>query len=258
MNPTELLAEVADKIRTTGAGYITAARARSVLNNMINSTVTSVAGRLGDVTVVSNDISDATTAGKALMRGADATAQRTSLGLGGASILNVGTTGGTVAAGNDSRLSDARTPTTHAASHASGGGDPVTLAQSQITGLATALSDLTAAIASIGNLGGNELYNFKAKINAQTGTTYTLQSSDKGKIITFSNASAITVTVPSGLGAGFSCTPIQKGVGQVTFSASGTTINNFDGHTKTAGIHAITSLVADVADNLYLAGQTAA
>lgn len=32
-------------------------------------------------------------------------------GLGGAAVLNVGTTAGTVAAGNDSRLSDARTPT---------------------------------------------------------------------------------------------------------------------------------------------------
>jgi hypothetical protein len=39
---------------------------------------------------------------------------RTSLGLGGAAILNVGSGAGTVCAGDDSRLSDARTPTTHA------------------------------------------------------------------------------------------------------------------------------------------------
>ena len=38
---------------------------------------------------------------------------RTLLGLGGAATLNVGTAAGTVAAGNDSRLSDARTPTAH-------------------------------------------------------------------------------------------------------------------------------------------------
>jgi hypothetical protein len=38
---------------------------------------------------------------------------RASLGLGGAATLSVGTTAGTVAAGDDSRLSDARTPTTH-------------------------------------------------------------------------------------------------------------------------------------------------
>ncbi|WP_214327861.1 hypothetical protein [Nonomuraea sediminis] len=40
--------------------------------------------------------------------------------------LPVGTTSSTVAAGNDARLSDARTPLTHASSHASGGSDPVT------------------------------------------------------------------------------------------------------------------------------------
>lgn len=38
----------------------------------------------------------------------------------------IGGTGTTVVAGNDARLSDARTPTVHAASHASGGSDPVT------------------------------------------------------------------------------------------------------------------------------------
>jgi hypothetical protein len=56
--------------------------------------------------------------------------------------VTYGTTAGTAAQGNDARLSDARTPTAHAATHASGGTDPVTLAQSQITGLLTALAAL--------------------------------------------------------------------------------------------------------------------
>lgn len=54
----------------------------------------------------------------------------------------------------DPRLSDARTPTAHAASHADGGADEVTLAQSQVTDLVTDLaarqpldSDLTAIAA---------------------------------------------------------------------------------------------------------------
>ncbi len=37
-----------------------------------------------------------------------------------------GTTAGTITEGNDARLSDARTPLTHASTHASGGSDPVT------------------------------------------------------------------------------------------------------------------------------------
>ncbi len=47
---------------------------------------------------------DVTTAGKALLDDADASAQRTTLGLGEAATLNVGTAAGTVAAGDDSRL----------------------------------------------------------------------------------------------------------------------------------------------------------
>jgi len=61
-------------------------------------------------------------------------------GLGGAATLNVGTTAGTVAAGNDARLSDTRTPTSHASTHTSGGSDEITVAQSQVTNLSTSLA----------------------------------------------------------------------------------------------------------------------
>jgi hypothetical protein len=50
-----------------------------------------------------------------------------------------GSTGGTICQGDDSRLSDSRTPTSHAASHASGGADAVTLAISQVTNLQSSL-----------------------------------------------------------------------------------------------------------------------
>ncbi len=51
--------------------------------------------------------------GRTLINVADTAAGRTALGLGGASTLDVGTGAGTVAAGDDARLSDARTPTAH-------------------------------------------------------------------------------------------------------------------------------------------------
>jgi hypothetical protein len=50
----------------------------------------------------------------------------------GTASVTYGTTSGTSCPGNDSRLSNARTPTSHAASHASGGSDAVTLSTSQI------------------------------------------------------------------------------------------------------------------------------
>lgn len=45
---------------------------------------------------------------------------------------------------NDARLSDARTPTAHASTHAAAGGDAVTLTQAQITGLVAALAEKAA------------------------------------------------------------------------------------------------------------------
>ena len=106
-------------------------------------------------------LSSATAAGLALMDDADAAAQRTTLGLGNASTLNVGTSAGTVAAGDDARLSDARTPTAHAASHITGGSDAIQSATASQNGLATsaqitkldgieALADVTDA-ANVGS-----------------------------------------------------------------------------------------------------------
>jgi hypothetical protein len=69
---------------------------------------------------------------------------------GTAAALNVPTLGnaasGEVVKGSDTRLSDSRTPTAHASSHASGGSDPVTLAQSQITNLVPDLAGKQAAL----------------------------------------------------------------------------------------------------------------
>lgn len=50
---------------------------------------------------------------------------------------------------SDTRLTNARTPTAHAASHASGGSDVLTLATSQVTGLATTLTSYNNRIGSL-------------------------------------------------------------------------------------------------------------
>lgn len=68
-------------------------------------------------------------------------------GLGDASTKNVGTTAGTVAAGDDARLTDARTPTAHKTSHQDGGTDELALDGSQITSGTVAEARIDAAIA---------------------------------------------------------------------------------------------------------------
>ena len=104
---------------------------------------------------------------------------------------------------------------------------------------------------------GNAISNFDASINDQTGTTYTLVAGDNGKVVVLDNAAAVTVTVPSGLGAGFNCSFVQKGAGQVSFATSSTTINNRQSHTKIAGQYGVASIVAYAADIFVLAGDTA-
>jgi hypothetical protein len=85
---------------------------------------------------------------------------------------------------------------------------------------------------------------FLTKFNNQTGTTYTLASTDTGKTVTLNNASAITVTLPNSLSTGFTCECIQLGAGQVTFSAaSGATLNNRQSFTKIAGQNGAVRLV---------------
>lgn len=91
--------------------------------------------------------------------------------------------------------------------------------------------------------------------NTQTGTTYTVLSSDNGKVVTLNNAGAITVTVPT-LSSGFSCTFIQKGAGQVTFTSSGTTVSNAHSQTKTFGQYAAVTLYGLSSTAFVLAGDT--
>ena len=105
-----------------------------------------------------------------------------------------------------------------------------------------------------GNFDGTAISGFDASINEQTGTTYTLVAGDNGKVIKFTNGSAITLTLPSGLGEGFNCSVIQYGAGQITFSG---TFYNQSSHTKTAGQYAVTGLISCVADSFVLAGDTA-
>jgi hypothetical protein len=88
----------------------------------------------------------------------------------------------------------------------------------------------TGSTGSTGPAGGGI-----AGFNAQTGTSYTLVSGDLNKLVTLSNAGAITLTLPPSV---FSANDVinitQIGAGQVTFAqGSGVTINS-NGATATA------------------------
>ena len=92
-----------------------------------------------------------------------------------------------------------------------------------------------------------------------TGTNYTLTNADNNYTIIVDNAAtAVTIIVPSGLtskiGVGF----IQKGTADVTFTASGTTIQNPTG-LKIKGQYYQTFIEQDGNTNvIYLLGNTKA
>ena len=72
-------------------------------------------------------------------------------------------------------------------------------------------------------------------LNAQTGTTYSLVAGDVNKLVTLSNASAITLTVPNGVfTVGQQINIQQIGAGQVTVASDGTTVLTSTGATSTA------------------------
>ena len=94
-------------------------------------------------------------------------------------------------------------------------------------------------------------------LNHQTGTIYVLSSSDNGKVVTLNNESPIIVTIPIGLGDGFNCQMIQKGLGQVTIqAASGVNFVNRSGKTKTAGQYATLSVINIGSEAYVLSGDT--
>ena len=94
-------------------------------------------------------------------------------------------------------------------------------------------------------------------VNTQSGTAYTLTATDNGGVVAFTSGSAIALTVPSGLGAGFSCSVVQYGAGQITVSAgAGATLRVRVSANKTAGQYAIASILSVVANEYILVGDT--
>ena len=96
-------------------------------------------------------------------------------------------------------------------------------------------------------------------INAQTGTTYTFVAADAGKLVTASNGSAQTYTVPPNSSVAFAVgtaiTIIGIGAGKVTLAqGSGVTINSKDSEKAIDGQHASVTLIKTATDTWQLIG----
>lgn len=117
----------------------------------------------------------------------------------------------------------------------------------------------TAANVNATNEGVNDLAF--GQFNAQTGTTYTLVLSDVAKVISLTNASAITLTVPTNATVAFPTgTQIllyQGGAGQVTISGAGVTLRSQGNKLKVFGQYAIAGLLKVGTDEWVAFGNLA-
>ena len=178
-------------------------------------------------------------AGTGLTGGGDLTADRTL-------AVSYGTAAGTAAQGNDSRLSDTRTPTDGSVTAAKIAAGAVTT--TQISGSAGILkTQLESAVqTSLGKadtaMQSSDLATAQLiAINSQTGTTYTLVLTDQNKAVECNNASAITLTIPPNSSVAFPVGTVieilQVAAGAITLAAgSGVTINGKTGTTAQWGV----------------------
>jgi len=169
----------------------------------------------------STDVSDSTATGRSVLTAADAAAARTAIGagtssfdgayssltgkptLGTAAALNVPATGdaaaGEVVKGSDSRLTDARTPSAHASSHADGGGDELDVSD-LASGSATS-GQLPAADGAGGVAWGNRptaalVFSVPGAVAVATGAARVYNPT--GASLTLLTARASVGTAPTG------------------------------------------------------------
>ena len=108
----------------------------------------------------------------------------------------------------------------------------------------------TGALAG-GNSSTSNISGFAANI-VSTAINYSLTAADNGKVIQSTSASAIIITIPTGLPTGFNCTVVQMGAGQVTFS--GTYLNR-TGFTKTASQYSVVSILHLGSNSIIVTGE---
>ncbi len=129
-------------------------------------------------------------------------------------------------------------------------------AQSAITSVGTLTSlDVTGAVTA-GSLVA------PLAINAQTGTTYTFVLADAGKLVTSSNGSAQTVTVPPNSSVAFDVGTqiIVQNIGSANATlaeGSGVTINSKDSNKEIDGQYAAATLIKTATDAWSLIGALA-
>jgi hypothetical protein len=98
--------------------------------------------------------------------------------------------------------------------------------------------------------------------SSQSGATYTLALTDGGQVVEFTNASAVTLTVPTNASVAFPVGTLigvlQYGAGQVTISGAGVTFRSAGGQLRTNVQYSAVWLRKRATDEWVVSGDTAA
>lgn len=241
----------------TGKTYILSADTPTVLNAwkeiLAAGQVTAVNGQSGVVSLGVSDItglvsalsgkSDATHAHSGVYEANGAVATHAAVTT---SVHGISNTANLVYT-SDSRLTDSRTPTAHASTHAVAGSDPITIAESQVTNLTTDLSGLGTRITTLETTGGTTGSTTYALVRNATGSTLT-----KGTVVYTSGSNGDNVQVSKALATGDATSARTLGF------VSADILNGADGYVLTEGyLTGINTSGKTPGDIVYLDGTTA-
>lgn len=193
----------------------------------------------------------ATTAtGRSLMAASGASGARTILELGGAALLSVGTTSGTVAAGDDSRFTNARTPSGSAA-----GGD---ILGTYPTSLTLAASGVTAG--SYGTATAIPALTIDAKGRVTVATTVAIQNVQTSASPTFVG---LTLTGNAAVAGSVKSSNASAGIGYTTGAGvsasqgtSATTSVTANGMSGVIALHATQNVAAGAEQSFTLSNSS--
>ena len=138
-----------------------------------------------------------------------------------------------------------------------------TISNPVITGTITASGSTGAAGTFLSSTGTGIAWAAAAStdltFNAQTGTTYTPVSGDKNKVVTLSNASAVTLTIPSAVFTTGQQVNIQQlGAGQVTVQGDGTSTIVSNPGVKSRAQYSIATAICIATNTFLLTGDITA
>lgn len=91
--------------------------------------------------------------------------------------------------------------------------------------------------------------------NTQSGSTYTLQTSDFNKLVSMTTGGVSTITLPTGLPDGWSCRVLQAG-GVITFAAAnGVTIHSIFSYRRSQTQWGVITVICQGSNTFSLSGN---